>query len=132
MDLYSMGRNTRTLSNIIKTFILVTFAWIFFRSNTINDAIYVITNMFNISFAGIKEQILSIGLDKYDLIVLFVSVISILVIEVLQYKKGIYNKFKNLQLIPKLIICIILIFITIIFGSYGPGFDNSQFIYLGY
>ena len=129
--MFNLKFNNKIL-NIIKTFILITFAWIFFRSNTINDAIYVITNMFNISFAGIKEQILSIGLDKYDLIVLFVSVISILVIEVLQYKKQIYNKFKNLQLIPKLIICIILIFITVIFGSYGPGFDNSQFIYLGY
>lgn len=118
--MFNLKFNNKIL-NIIKTFILVTFAWIFFRSNTINDAIYVITNMFNISFAGIKEQILSIGLDKYDLIVLFVSVISILVIEVLQYKKQIYNKFKNLQLIPKLIICIILIFITVIFGSYGPG-----------
>lgn len=129
--MFNLKFNNKIL-NIIKTFILVTFAWIFFRSNTINDAIYVITNMFNINFAGIKEQILSIGLDKYDLIVLFVSVIFILIIEVLQYKKQVYNKFKNLQLIPKLIICIILIFITIIFGSYGPGFDNSQFIYLGY
>lgn len=118
--------------NIIKTFILITFAWIFFRANTIKDAFYVITNIFNISFIGIKEQILSIGLDKYDLLVLFISVISILVIEILQYKKQIYNKFKDLQPISKLIICIILIFATIIFGSYGPGFDNSQFIYLGY
>lgn len=118
--------------NIIKTFILITFAWIFFRANTIKDAFCVITNIFNISFIGIKEQILSIGLDKYDLLVLFISVISILVIEILQYKKQIYNKFKDLQPISKLIICIILIFATIIFGSYGPGFDNSQFIYLGY
>lgn len=129
--MFNLKFKSKTL-NIIRTFILVTFAWIFFRSSTINDAIYVITNMFNFSFNDVKEQILSIGLDKYDLIVLSVSVTLVFIIEVLQYRKQIYTNFENLQLIPKLIICIILIFIITVFGSYGPGFDNSQFIYLGY
>ena len=129
--MFNLKFKSKTL-NIIRTFILVTFAWIFFRSSTINDAIYVITNMFSFSFNGVKEQILSIGLDKYDLIVLSVSVTLVFIIEVLQYRKQIYTNFENLQLIPKLIICIILIFIITVFGSYGPGSDNSQFIYLGY
>lgn len=129
--MFNLKFKSKTL-NIIRTFILVTFAWIFFRSSTINDAIYVITNMFSFSFNDVKEQILSIGLDKYDLIVLSVSVTLVFIIEVLQYRKQIYTNFENLQLIPKLIICIILIFIITVFGSYGPGFDNSQFIYLGY
>lgn len=118
--------------NIMKTFLLVTFAWIFFRANTLSDSIYVITNIFDISFADIKGQILAIGLDKYDLLVLFISVGSVFILEFLQYKKNIYSKIMNLSLISKLVICIALVFITIIFGSYGPGFDNSQFIYLGY
>ena len=32
---------------VIYTFILVDFAWIFFRANTFNDAIYIIWNYYN-------------------------------------------------------------------------------------
>lgn len=118
--------------NIIKTFILVTFAWIFFRADNIYDAIYVITNMFKISFINLKEQILSIGLDKYDLLVAFISILATSILEILNYRKGILKKINKIPSILQAIIFLIVVFCIIIFGSYGPGFNNAQFIYLGY
>jgi len=118
--------------NIIRTFIIVTFAWIFFRANNLSDAIYVISNMFCISFVNIKEQILSIGLDKYDLIVASISIILVSTVEILNCKKSILEIFEKTPYILQIAICFIIVFSIIIFGSYGPGFNNSQFIYLGY
>ena len=120
------------LLNIIKTFILVTFAWIFFRAATFEDAIYVILNMFKINFLDVKTQILSIGLDKIDLIVATISIIIVSAIEIINYKKFIIDKINKIPNILQISACMLVIFCIIIFGTYGPGFDNAQFIYLGY
>ena len=118
--------------NIIKTFILVTFAWIFFRANTLEDAIYFIKNMFFIDLVNIKNQILSIGLDKIDILVLIVSIALVLTLEVINIKKDICSWFVKTSPNFQVMVIMTTIFLIIIFGVYGPGFDNSQFIYLGY
>lgn len=118
--------------NIIVTFLLITFAWIFFRANNFNDAIYIIKNMFNINFNNIKEQILSIGLDKYDLLITSISIIILFFFEIMNQKRNVLKMYKTFPSLIKIGIVFILIFSIIVFGQYGPGFDNSQFIYLGY
>lgn len=118
--------------NIIITFLLVTFAWIFFRSNNINDSFYVIRNMFNINLSNIKQQILSIGIDKYDIIISVISIILVFMLEIINKKTSIIDKITKLPLVVRWGIYLIFIFSIIVFGTYGPGFDNSQFIYLGY
>lgn len=120
------------LINNIIVFLLVTFAWIFFRANNINDAFYVINNIFNINFTNIKSQIFSIGLDKYDLFISLVFIVISFVIEFINEKTNIIEKLESLPLIIRWGIYLLSLFIIIIFGHYGPGFDNSQFIYLGY
>lgn len=120
------------LFNIIITFLLITFAWIFFRANSINDALYVISNMFRINFTNIKEQIISIGLDKYDLIISILSIFLLFIIEIINKKINILEKINKMPIILRWTIYFILLFSIIILGNYGPGFDNSQFIYLGY
>ena len=55
---------------IITTFILVTFAWIFFRANSVVDALYVIKRIFSSQWSGLQDEdvfpkfslILSLGL----------------------------------------------------------------------
>lgn len=118
--------------NIIKTFILVTIAWIFFRAAKLSDAIYILVNLFKINMVNIKSQILLIGWDKYDLIILLVSICTVFILEFFNYKKEIFIKIFNLDYKIKLLIFAALIMTVVIFGHYGPGFDNSSFIYLGY
>ena len=118
--------------NIIKTFILVTFAWIFFRAKNLGNAIYIIINMFNVNFTGIRSQILAIGWDTYDLILMTISIILIFILELLENKKQIYSKIKKISYIYKLIICFTLILLILIFGYYGPGFNKADFIYMNY
>lgn len=118
--------------NIIFTFLLVTFAWIFFRANTINDAFYVLNNMFNINFLNIKSQIASIGFDKFDLLVLIVSMLIVFAIELINQKRNALKILKKRPVFVRYMVILFLIFSIIVFGYYGPGFEESQFIYLGY
>lgn len=45
------------------TFGLICFSWIFFRANSLSDALYVITNIFPLNFAGLAD-----AFSKYQLI----------------------------------------------------------------
>lgn len=118
--------------NIIVTFLLVTFAWIFFRSNTINDAFYVLSHIFKISLIDIKGQVRSIGFDIFDLVVLFTSILIVFEIELIGQRKNLIAILQKKSSFVKYLIVLFLVFSIIVFGYYGPGFDNSQFIYLGY
>jgi D-alanyl-lipoteichoic acid acyltransferase DltB (MBOAT superfamily) len=58
----------RTLRVFI-TFCLVCFTWIFFRANSVSDAIYIISNLFSgyrelLSFSELAKVIASIGIPK--------------------------------------------------------------------
>lgn len=118
--------------NVIKTYLLVTFAWIFFRARTLDDARYVIANMFKFNFNGILSQLKSIGWDRFDLIILALSALIVFTLDFLNYKKEMSARITKLNYKFKLLIYLILIFTTLIFGHYGPGFDKADFIYLGY
>ena len=61
------------IMDVALTFILVAFAWIFFRANSLSDAIYVITNLFGdyesiMNINSIKMQFRGIGLYTDDII----------------------------------------------------------------
>ena len=111
---------------IVFTFLLVTFAWIFFRANTLNDAIYVITN----SFKNFNLDIMSLGLDKYNLIFMFVSVVLVAIFDFIRLKVDLYKWLQQKNIIIRWIIYFTLIWIILIFGIYGPGYSENTFIYI--
>ena len=125
-------RSRYKIINVIVTYLLVVFAWIFFRANTISDVGYILINIFKVNFVDLKSQLLSIGFDIYDLKLLFVSIIFIFIVDLIKEKKNILNVVYNSPSFFKVAVVLVLAFWIIIFGHYGPGFDNSQFIYLGY
>ena len=67
------------------TFIIVSFAWIFFRANNLHDAIYVIQNMFSgwdFSIQYIVDALWSLGFRKISL---FMNIFSLCVLFFLDY-----------------------------------------------
>lgn len=120
--------NNKILSSlkIVFTFLLVTFAWIFFRSSTFTDAIYVITN----SFKNFDLNLMSLGLDKYNLIFMFASVVLIVIFDILRLKVDLYRWLQERNIVIRWITYFALIWITLIFGIYGPGYSENTFIYI--
>ncbi len=109
----------------IRTYVLFSFAMIFFRANSIRNAIQIIKSMF---IWDAEANTLNF-LDILDSIVLIVSLIILFVVGKIAKKENVVEKILEKKLISRWMIFYILIFSVIIFGCYGPGYDPASFIY---
>lgn len=122
---------TYRVSQVFITFFLVSFAWIFFRVNSLKDGKYFIKNMLKIDFRFLLDGgIYNLGLDKKDFRLSILLIIGLIIIEYFNNRNNIKIKLKNEPLITRWAIYYILIFSIIILGFYGGKYDASQFIYL--
>ena len=119
------------------TFLLVSFAWIFFRANSINDALYVVKNL----FFGIGGQLSHVyayllgnedysallsglwpGASQIDLIIAVITLIGFIWFE---SKINFWQKIFNKSMVFRWLVYYFVIILMLFFGI----FDNSQFIY---
>ncbi|MCQ2525044.1 MAG: MBOAT family protein [Lachnospiraceae bacterium] len=121
------------LLRILVTFLMVSFAWIFFRSDSISDALRFIKRMFDrpTPWNFFNGEIYNLGLDRVEMNVLLISVVILLLVDLLKYLK---NKTLDAFLFEQNIwfewfVIIGLIVMIYVFGEYGPSFDAKQFIY---
>lgn len=100
-----------------KTFILVTFIWVFFRSQSFNDAI----NIFELLYKNIGVSGISLVIPTYIWLWFLIFVIS----DILLYNKRIDQWLGNLPFVGRWMIYSILIFSIIVYA----GVENIPFIY---
>ena len=88
-----------TTFDVIITFILVAFAWIFFRANNLDDAIYVIKNMFTDlnEYNNLGRQFRGIGIYLNDLIKYFFLILFLIGYSIYERTDDVWKK---LQLKP--------------------------------
>lgn len=110
----------------IVTFILVAYAWMFFRANSIGDAVHITKSLFKWNKDGF--DVLNLGMTKYDLIFAAVLLIIWFVLEWHQAKVNLYEKLQSMVLPVRWGVYLILIFTCILFGIYGD-LSYSSFIY---
>ncbi|MFW5737139.1 MAG: MBOAT family O-acyltransferase [Halanaerobium sp.] len=116
---------------ILATFALVNFGWIFFRANSFSDAIYVVNNLFVSlgtqlsSWQNLKAAVVGYGLNQYELILAF-AVILIMEIVHLMQRQGSVREFLNQKpLFLRWAAYYGLVIIILAFGVYG----EAEFIY---
>ena len=118
------------LYQCVRTFLLFSFALIFFRATSVANAFELIKNIFILNIDNFKDIVLSFdAIDIPDLLVLVVGIISIFIIEIIKQKGDVLERLFNQNLAFKYTVIFALIFAVIIFGCYGPGFDATTFIY---
>jgi D-alanyl-lipoteichoic acid acyltransferase DltB (MBOAT superfamily) len=117
------------ITSVLFNFILVSFAWIFFRANSVQDSFYIVKNLFVNNFSKlVGEDLFSLGLDKYDFKVAIVSIIVLLFVHLVQRKIVVSNWVANQWLPIRWSLYIGLILTILIFGFYGQN-EEAQFIY---
>lgn len=119
------------LLQIFITFGLVSFAWIFFRANTVSEAFYIVTNLFKdfnkwFALRYIYDVVTNMGLNLFEFIIAFISVLILIIYELLSRKVPLYKKINNSNIILKTIFYAGLIIIILTMGVYH---SESQFIY---
>jgi D-alanyl-lipoteichoic acid acyltransferase DltB (MBOAT superfamily) len=115
------------------TFQLFVISLIFFRSETIKDAVYYIQRMFTTYdiWSLFNDSIFTLGLDRKEMHVLLTGIIILIIVDAYYAVK---NKFfdslvKEQCLAIQYIIVAIILVMAIVFGVYGDGYDATRFIY---
>jgi D-alanyl-lipoteichoic acid acyltransferase DltB (MBOAT superfamily) len=117
------------------TCFLVMVAWIFFRAESTSKAIYMVSHLFHKwnPWILVSGQIYTLGLKEEEWLLLILCVIFLIIIGVL-HEKGIAirDAFLKQPLIFRWIVLFAGLFLILIMGIYGPGYDSAQFIYGGF
>lgn len=116
----------------IVTFFLVDYSWLYFRAGSLKNAIKmqtIIAHDFYLPYF-LSNDLLAVYGDHSTLAILFFAFIFIFVTDFFHYK-GIdwEQKILNQQIIYRWIIYFTILLVIFIFGVYGKGNEQTQFIY---
>lgn len=116
------------------TFQCISFAWIFFRADSIKNAVAYIDRM--ITEPRLWELsnglVFDLGLDQFNNCILWISLIIIIILDVVKYKTG-----RNIDAVLndqnawfRIAVIIFFIAMSFVYGQYGMEFDSQEFIYV--
>lgn len=115
------------------TFMLVAFAWIFFRSASVSDALNYIVRMFTQFdiWTLFDKSLYNLGLDIIQSNILIVALCLIFILDYFKYKtgKGIYKLVERQNWTFQGLVYIILFFAIFVLGTYGKAYNAQEFIY---
>ncbi len=121
------------LLQAIVTFILVDFAWIFFRASSMSSALHYIKRMllYQTPWTLFNGELFELGLDRVQMNILAFSLLLLFVVDFIKYKKemapDVFLMQQNLWF--RWFVMIALIVLIFIFGEYGSTSGAQQFIY---
>lgn len=120
------------LLKIIITFVLINITWIFFRANSLDDAFDILKSIFTTEnwWVLFDDSLFTLGLSWKNMIILVFAIQILIIADIFKYK-GI--KVREIILEQELwcrwLIYLVGVFVTLIFGIWGSGYDASAFIY---
>lgn len=121
------------LGQILFTFSLTSLTWVFFRAETIREALYFFKRMFTVwnPWVFFNEGLYEYGLDRVEVNILFAALFVLLLAELLKYfkKQRISEFLMEQNLWFRWIVVIGMIVACVVYGEYGISFDSNQFIY---
>lgn len=119
----------------IGTFMFVNAAWVIFRSQNLQTGIKMVISMFTRFNPWIltDDSILRLGLGWKQLVVLLISIVILLIVGLRQENgERITDTISSWKLPLRWAFLLFIIFVTIVFGTYGYGYDAQSFIYGGF
>lgn len=119
-------RTSFLVAKILIVFIFCSYAWIFFRAQSITEALFLITNSFTIDFSQIIPQFKAIGLNKYNMIIISLSLFILFYFDFINQRHDVIIKISKLNIFARYSIYLLLIILIIFFTPYN---SNSEFIY---
>ena len=133
VNVFKVERNafSHRVLKVLVTFLLVNFAWVFFRASSLGEALLIIKNSLVFTPWMLADgSLYKHGLDSADFFVAIVGLIIVVVTDLVNYngfvirerilKQGIWIRY---------IIVIAAIISILVFGIWGPGYDSAAFIY---
>lgn len=131
-----LSRDSRALVLLrqLFCFLLVSFAFLFFRAPGLRAGVYMASAMFlgsRLPQLG-GGALFSLGLDRPDMLVLAVSLVLLLAVSLIQERQSLRELISRQRLPLRWALYLLCLFGVLIFGIYGPGYDSAQFIYMNF
>jgi D-alanyl-lipoteichoic acid acyltransferase DltB (MBOAT superfamily) len=118
-----------TFFSILITFAFVSFAWMFFRANTVHDSIYIVKNMFVFNQHQIKNIVnFKLGLEQFEFYLAIILIIILFIKQFVGEKIDLIRFVLNQNIFIRWAVYLMLVFSVVIFGVYGD-YKQSDFIY---
>lgn len=115
------------------TFFLFTLSLVFFRADSVKDAVYYIQRMFmNFDIWFLFDgSIYNLGLDEKEMGVMRVGIFMLILVDAYYVrKKAMFDSMvKGQCLAVQYMAAAVLLVMVVVFGVYGEGYDAAQFIY---
>lgn len=115
------------------TFSLTTLTWVFFRAETLSEAVYFFERMFSgwNPWVFFNEGLYKFGLDRVEVNILFVALFAMFLVEWIKYAKNkvISDFLMEQNMWFRFMVVIGCIVAILVYGEYGITFDSNQFIY---
>ncbi len=119
----------RSAGSIVLTFTLVCFAWVFFRADSIADAFYGLSHMFD-GIASpaqyVQEAALQLGIDRFDLPIRLFPVVLLAVFDAFNRRKDAFAAISRWSPVFRWGVYLMLIWFILFFPGAGGG---TEFIY---
>ncbi len=131
-DYFGLNRShlLHKIARVFITFLLVCFAWIFFRANSLTDALYIIGHLFYgarhiFDLSWWKLMMPKNGLNEYDYLLSVLSIIFLLCVHLLQRHGSMRHMLAERSAKTRWLVYLALLLGILFFGV----FNRSQFIY---
>lgn len=113
----------------IVTFVLVSFAWMFFRANALSDVVFILKNVANPdNFIG---YMLAMGfLTTWSYVSVLLIIVATIVYDIVSEKKDILVVFGNLPMALRWVIYILAIAIVVLMKAHIG--NSAEFIYFSF
>lgn len=118
----------------IRTFLLFASSVSFGRAASFTEGLKMWKSMFSTfnPYILFDKSLYNLGLSMQDFSVLIIALAVFFVVSLLQQTGSVREKLSRQNVAFRWLILYILLFSTIIFGFYGPGYDPADFIYAGF
>lgn len=127
-DNFSFG-----LMQTLVTFVLVDFAWIFFRADSLENALYIIQRMFTKwnPWVFFDDSLYNLGLSRREFGIACFCIAVLILHDLLKryVNQNVLAWFKEQGHIFRGLLYIAGIVMILVFGIYGPNFNPPQFVY---
>lgn len=120
------------LFQTVFTFVLITFAWLFFRSGELEKALDMLENMCNCNnwLILLDGSLYELGIDRHYMGVLLVSILVLFAVDYQKYKgKDVTALFFKQNWCFRMAAILVMTFVILLYGCYGKIYDIQQFIY---
>ena len=118
----------------VKLLVIVCYGEMMCRVSNVGELVSMTQSVFvNFELSNVIEIVPNMPMFSSDWIIMIVGVLVVFFVSVCAEKKiDLKGKFETLSVWQRWGILYTIIFIIIIFGAYGPGYDKIAMIYAGF